>query len=149
MNKIVQGMTQVNLLIADLGDYYIAHPTPQNEILVKVSLFLEAYNLALDYLVHAPAFGEAEIGELIEILQPHDPDEAALLQQVLPQIQSVVLPEHRQEIRQAYANRLMKALNMHFDVGRQLLRVRELRDQGATSAEIEHAIQATLPDNPF
>nr|MBC7244781.1 hypothetical protein [Chloroflexota bacterium] len=149
MNKIVQGMTQINLLIVQLGDYYMSHPTPQNEILLKVSLFLGAYNAALDYLVRAPSFGEAEINDLIEILQPHDPDEAALLQQILPQLQAVVLPEHRQELRQAYANRLMKSLNMNFDLGRQLLRAREMRDQGASDAEIEHAIKSAMPDNPF
>ena len=147
--KILEGIVQVNELTVQLGNYYMAHAIPQNEILVKVATLLGAYSLSLDYLVRSPTFGEAEIKKLIEILQPHDPNEVAVLQQVLLHIEHVFLPEDRQELRQEYASRLMKALNMNVDLARSLLLSREMKERGMSDAEIDRAIKSAMPQNLF
>lgn len=149
MKEILEGMTEVLKLTQELGNYYMAHPSSENEILVRVAALLGAYNLALDHLIHSPTYGEAEIGKLIEILEPHDGDEAALLQRSLRLIRHIVLPEHREKSRQEYASRLMELLNMNVAMGRKMLLVREMKQQGMSDAEIDRAIKSEDAPNPF
>jgi hypothetical protein len=147
--EILEGMTQVLELTVQLGNYYMAHPSPENKALVKCATLLTAYLLALDHLVHAPTYGEAEIRKLIEILEPHDRNEAALLHKTLLHIRHIVLPRSREQVRQDYANRLMEILNMTVATGRKLLLVRDMKERGMSDAEIDRAIKSPDPPNPF
>jgi hypothetical protein len=149
MKEIIEGMTQVLELTGQLGNFYNAHPSPENEILVKCAVLLGAYNLALDHLVHSPTYGEAEIRKLIEILEQHDPEEVALLQKFLPHIGHIHIPSDRQKLRQEYANRLMEKLNMTVGMGRLYLLAREMEKRGMSDEEISRAIESAKPQNPF
>jgi len=149
MKGILEGMTQVLELTVQLGNYYNAYPSQENEILVKCAALLGAYNLALDHLVHSPTYGEAEIRKLIEILEPHSPQETAFLQQSLQHIGRIYLPAARQKLRQEYASRLMEILNMTVGLGRGYLLSREMKERGMSDAEISRAIESAKPQNPF
>ena len=149
MKGILEGMTQVLELTKQLGSYSMAHPTPENKVLVECAALLSAYNLALDHLVHSPSYGEAEIRKLIEILEPHAPKEVALLQQSLKHIKHIYLPEARQRLREDYASRLMEILNMTAGAGRMFLLSREMKERGMSDEEISRAIDSAKPQNPF
>jgi len=115
---------------------------------LQVSLLLIAYTLALDYLIGRPSFGEDEINKLITILQPANPSEAEALRRIIPQV-APVLPPHRMELRRDYAQHLMSEINVAVDVGRQLLKTRELKDQGRSDADIRRFVASWKTENIF
>jgi len=138
MHPIHIGLTKALALSTKLGNYYIEHPKPDNKILMTISLFISAHCMALEHLVQAPVLNDTVVLKMIKVIESLNPEEAELLEKtrkLLPDI----LPEHRGNIRQEFADRFVEALNMMVDTGRTLLKSRELQNQGASEAEFQKA----------
>lgn len=141
-------MAKVNSLANDLAVYYKVHPSSDNEILLQLSLILTAYTLALDYLTGCTMFGVTEINRLVEILAPAMPSEGEAVRRMIPQV-GAVLPLDRIKLRQDYGRHLMSEINIAADVGRQLLKVRELKDQGRSDGDIQRFVASWKTENIF
>jgi hypothetical protein len=148
VNPIQSGIIQTLALSRKLAAYFSLHPTRENEILMRVSLLLGTYCMALERLVLSPDFTDSLVRELIAILESADPDEAKLLEDTKKNLSYVFLRESREELRRSYGKRLVRALNMNVHLGRSLLRGRELEARGASDEEMQKAIDEP-PDNIF
>jgi len=137
--SLAERLAEVSAVITALNDYYRAHATTGNEILVKVALTLSAYQLALTRVLSRPTLGEAELWEVADHLSPIDAEQAAKIRAAAPLLNDM-LPRDRDKVRGDLLRELMTGVNTYADVGRQLLRVREWRAQGMSEAKINQLL---------
>lgn len=150
-DDILDRTKQINSLVLALGNYYKAHPNPRNEGLVTLAVDLSARSRALTYVLCWSDFREAEVNQLIENLRhvPSATEDIALLERIKPQLQLVLFADQRNEHRLSYARRLMVNLNAIYDLGRVLLKARDLEEIGKSQTEIEAFITSWERPNLF
>ncbi len=141
-------LAEVSAVVAALNDYYMAHATTGNEILVKVAMTLSAYQLALMRVLSRLTLGEAELREVADHLATSDAEQAAKIRSVAPLLNDI-LPRERDKVRGDLLHELMTGINMYADIGRQLLQVREWRAQGISEARISELLGTWRVKNIF
>ncbi len=146
--SLAERLAEVSTVITALNDYYRSHATTGNEILVKVALTLNAYQLALMRVLSRPTLGEAELREVADHLAPSDADHAARIRAVAPLLNDM-LPRDRDKVRGDLLRELKTGVNMYADIGRQLLQVREWRARGMSEARINQLLSAWRVKNIF
>lgn len=143
------GWTQAMALGRKLGYYYIHHPSPDNELLMEVSFSITAYCAAFEEVIHPPDFNAKAMQKMIEAIKPIDQKTADWFTTF--ELKRVIFaegPTGRERLRREYMEFIMTTLNMLVDLGRKLLRTRELEAAGASEEEIQKARKEPA-DNPF
>jgi len=148
MSSIEQKMSQVDSVLASLTEYYQSNPTPENEVLVEVPSTLIEFQLGLMYLLGHSGFGETEVEELAKLLEPRHPDRASRIRTTIPMVQCTS-PDDREKVKQDCFHSLATGTNELVDVGRRLLRARELRAEGTSDGEIEATLATWKTENIF
>jgi hypothetical protein len=147
--QLEQQMAKVNSVLEDLTGYYKAHPTVDNEILVSTALNLDSCRLALLYLLSRVTFGEEEGRELVRLREPlADANQAARMRAAVAMIPTM-LPHDRGRMRDDFLTFLRAEINALADTGRRLLKVRELRSQGASESDIRQFLDGWKTENVF
>ena len=142
------GWTQAMALGRKLGYYYIHHPSSDNELLMEVSFSITAYCAAFEEVIHPPDFNEKAMRKMIDAIKPIDQKTANWLTVELVRVNFAETSKERERLRREYLEFIMTTLNMLVDLGRKLLRTRELQASGASEEEIQKAREEPA-DNPF
>jgi tetratricopeptide (TPR) repeat protein len=142
-----QQQEKVKSLTVALRDYYEAHKTPDNEMLISVCNLLEAYHEALEFSRGCEEYGDREIQQLIRILKPVNPDEEKMWERVV-QLSMFDL-EGRKALKVEHERTLTEAINAFVDLGRRLLKTREMKAAGKSDREIEEYFKSWRIENVF
>jgi hypothetical protein len=147
---ILDRIEQINSLVLSLGKYFQANPNSRNEVLVILAVDLSARSRALTYVLRCSDFREVEVNQIIENLRhiQSSSEDIAFLERIKPLLQSI-FPDKRNKHRLSYAQSLMVSLNGLYDLGRVLLKARDLEETGMSQTEIEAFINSWKRPNLF
>ncbi len=143
-----QQQEKVKSLIVALRGYYEAHKTSENEGLILVADRLEACYEALRFSHGCEEYGDREIEQLTHILKPvFSPDEEKMWKQAV--LSSKFVLGGRKALKVENERTSMETINMLADVGRQFLKVREMKAARKSDKEIEEYFKSWRVENVF
>jgi len=142
-----QRQEKTKLLIVALREYYETHKTRDNELLISLANKIEAYYEALEFSRTCKEYGDKEIQQLNRILKPINPDEEKTWEQVVQHSKFVL--GGRKVLKVEHEGALMEAINTFIDLGRQLLKTREMKTAGKSDKEIEEYLKSWRVENVF
>ncbi len=141
MHQIEIGFSTAMALSRKLGNYYLQHTDPTNEICLRTSLIISGYCGALETLCRSSSLNDEIMKKTIEWIKGVDPDGAQSFEQAREMMKGrFLLPKDMDEIKETFLKEVMTTLNMLVALGRRLLIIRELQATGASEAEINKAI---------
>jgi hypothetical protein len=140
MHSIESGINQAIALARKLSNEYerSEHKTADDKIVNKIALALIAYSGALTYLIGCQNIGDAEITEASQILEPLGQEHVETLRLLQLQcLASVFSCRSEEDLKMEFIKGMCDSINRYADMGRKLLRHRELERKGVSAADIE------------